>query len=243
MLKPGKPKIEDLAAEVALWNAYRQIRQAHGLDVVRLFARWPDEVKQGLPSPGARDDFADLCNAGCFPQALAVLVLLLRNAPTLEEFWSATVGRPDDRVKAMDSLENAAQTLEALHAEDPNLGTAAEDEQFGQIGRIAISRLVAELRFHVELINLAQLIKKDTEARTPTEVARYLLTGYVRGMTGRFHDQSVSGLVGEISKEAEDYNEVAQRMWRARNYKRLDAHYFGIVKFLMSMSVVIEQTT
>jgi hypothetical protein len=241
--KPEKPKVEDLAAEVAAWNAYREIRQAHGLDVVRLFARISDEVRQGLLSPGARENFANLRNAGCLPEGLAALVLFLRKAPTLEKFWNVMVGNPENRRIAMESLENAAQTLEALHADAPNYGTAAEDEQFARLERIPISRLVAELRLHVKLINIAQLIKNDTEARTPTEVARYLRTGYVRGMTGRFHDESVSGLVGEISMEADDYNEVAQRMWRARNYKRLEAHYSWIVEFLISMSVVMEHTT
>jgi len=57
-------------------------------------------------------------------------------------------------------------------------------------------------------------------------------------MTGRFHDRSVSGLVGEVLGPS-DYNEVAQRMWRSRNYERIDKHYSWITRFLVAMSVVI----
>ena len=60
-------------------------------------------------------------------------------------------------------------------------------------------------------------------------------------MTGRFHDRSVSGLIGEIVGSP-DYNEVAHRMWRARNYERIEKHFSWIPRFLVAMSVVIART-
>lgn len=136
----------------------------------------------------------------------------------------------------------APLALESLHSDVISRGEIVEAEEFSKIGRIPISRLANELRIHAKVVNLAELLKKDTEARSASEVARYLLTAYVHAMTGRFHDQSVSGLVGEILKDTDNYNDVAQRMWRSRNYERLDSHYSWIVKFLVAMSVVIKHT-
>jgi hypothetical protein len=230
MGKPEKPKIEELAEELAFWNTYREVCRARKVDIARLYSEWAAELETDLTSPGARENFVELRKAGCFPQGLAALVLLLRYAPSFEKLWADMVGQQRNRDEATRSIESAAQTLETLYAGVIALGKNAENEYFTKIGRIAISRVVSELRFHVKFINSAQLLKADTETRSPAEVARYLLTGYVRRMTGRFHDECVSGLVGEIVKGTDDYNDVAQRMWRSRNYKRLEKHYSWMVK-------------
>ena len=60
-------------------------------------------------------------------------------------------------------------------------------------------------------------------------------------MTGRFHDRCVSGLVSEASGSLE-YIEVAHRMWRTRNYERVDKHFSWMTRFLVTMSVVIAET-
>ncbi|MGH2510550.1 MAG: hypothetical protein ACRDHZ_24510 [Ktedonobacteraceae bacterium] len=242
MVQTEKPRIEELTDELAFWNTFREVRRAKGMDIARLLTEWAAELQQGLPSPGAREEFAELCEAGCISQGLAALVLLLRYAPSLDQFWTGLVGQPSNRVKATHAIENAAQTLEVLYAGVLAWGSEVENRQFTKIGRVPISRIISELRFHIKFINFATLFSADTETRSPAEVAKYLLTGYVRRMTGRFHDRCVSGLVGEIVGDPEFYNEVAHRMWRTRNYRRLEKHYAWMVKFLVAMSVVIAHT-
>ncbi len=68
MAEIDKPKIEDLGDWLAYWNDFREARFAKGIDVARLYANWAAELKEGLTSPGAREEFAELCEAGCFPQ-------------------------------------------------------------------------------------------------------------------------------------------------------------------------------
>ena len=68
-----KPRIEELADEVALWNSYRQVHLAKGIDVT-LYGELAAEQKQSLTSPGAREDFTELCEAGCLQLALAAIV-------------------------------------------------------------------------------------------------------------------------------------------------------------------------
>lgn len=241
MVQTEKPRIEELREELTLWNTHREVYRSKGIDIARLYSEMAVHIEQGLSSPGAREEFAELCKAGCLPQGLAALVLLLRYSPFLEKFWTEMVGQPSNRDKATRALENAAQTLETLYAGVIALGSDVENEQFSKIGRVPVSRIVSELRIHIRFINFAKRLSADTEVHSPAELSKYLLAGYVRRMTGRFHDRSVSGLVGEIVGPS-DYNEVAQRMWRARNYERMERHYSRMVEFLVAMSVVIAHT-
>jgi hypothetical protein len=56
-----KPKIEELAMEVAFWRAYREAYRTKGVDIAQFYAELAAEEKQRLRSPGARDDFTELC--------------------------------------------------------------------------------------------------------------------------------------------------------------------------------------
>lgn len=241
MTESEKPKIEELPDEVALWKGYREARRAKGLDIAKLYTDLAEEQKQRLASPGAREDFTELCEAGCLQLVLAGIVTLLRYSPLLEGFWAEMVGHPENREKATRALENTAQTLEKLF----NSVIASENEgknvEFAKIGRLPVSHVVSELRFYIKWFNFASSISADTETRSPSELSKYLLSSYVRVMTGRFHDRSVSGLVGEASVSPE-YNEVAHRMWRTRNYERIDKHFSWMTRFLVAASIVIAQT-
>jgi hypothetical protein len=236
-----KPKIEELPDEVAQWKAYRDARLAKGIDISKFYRDLAEEQKQSLTSPGAREDFTELCEAGCFQLVLAAIVALLRYSPQLEGFWTEMVGHPENREKDMRALENTAQTLENIFSGVIATENEGKNVEFAKIGQLPVSRVVSELRLYIRFINFASSISADTETQSPMELSKYLLCSYVRVMTGRFHDRSVSGLVGEASVSPE-YNEVAHRMWRTRNYERIDKHFSWMRRFLVAMSVVIAQT-
>ena len=236
-----KPQIEELADELSLWNGYREVYRAKGIDIAQLYAVLAREQEQRLPSPGARKDFAELCKDGCLPLALAALTTLLRYSPLLEQFWTELVGHPDNRDKVARSLENAARALENLFGNIIALEKKETNPEFAIIGRLPISLLVSELRFHIKFISFAGTLSADTETHSSVELSKYLLTSYVRQMTGRFHDRSVSGLIGEVVGP-QDYSEEAHRMWRNRNYDRIEKHFSGMTRFLVAMSVVIAHT-
>jgi hypothetical protein len=235
-----RPKIEDLGDELAYWKRLCEVHRAQGVDLASQYRRWAAELAEGLTSPGARDEFAELCAAGCFPQVLAALVLILRRAPALEKFWEEMVGNPANRAKATRALEDAAQTFESVYADVIALGADAEVE-LSKVGRFPIPRIVSELRFHIRFINFAQLLGADTETHSPGELAKYVISGYARHMTGDFHDRCVSGLIGEVI-HSDRYTEDAHRMWRHRHYERLENHYSWMVKLLVAASVVMEQS-
>ena len=115
-----------------------------------------EKEKQKLASPGAREDFVELCKAGCFQPVLAGIVILLRYAPLLEAFWTEMVGRPDNREKTIRTLESASQTLENLFGGVIASEKEGKSNELEKIGRLPFSRVVRELRFHTRLINFAR---------------------------------------------------------------------------------------
>jgi len=237
MTKADKLKIEELQDERILWNTFREIHLEKGINVDQEFAAWAAAQAKRLTSPGAGEDFTELCRGRCTPQVLAAIVALLRNSPRLGEFWEAAIGSPPKRQKATRTLERAAATLEEIFDGFIAIGDQ-EAPTFTKMGRIPLSRVVSELRFYTRLLNLAELLRKETASHSLGEVSKYLLTSYVRRMTGSFRDRNVSGLVGEVVGSV-DYNEVAHRMWRSRNYERLEKHYSWMTDLLIAASVVI----
>jgi hypothetical protein len=232
------PKIEDLGAELSFWSSYRELRRAKGFDPDLVLKEWAAEQEKSLTSPGPREEFAELCKDGCLRQALALLVAMLRYSPMLETYWVEMVGNLDKRDKTARALEKAAKTLEGLFADIVASEKSGKNEVFSQVGLVPISSVISGLRFHVRFINFARSLSADTGTRSPAELSKYLLSSYVKRMTGRFHDKSVSCLIGEICG-SQDYNEVAQRMWRLRNYRRLEKHFSWMTNILVAMSVVI----
>lgn len=242
MKRTSRPKIEDLADELDFWKKLRESQRACGVDLAQLIDEWARDLESGIDQHGAKTDFDELCAAGCLSKGLAALVFALRYAPIMEHAWREMVGEPADRGKTAASLEFAAQTLEKLYAGFMASETPQLAERFAKMGRIPVSRLVSELRLHVRIITLSSMLKADTKARSLEQVARYLVTAYVKQMTGRFRDRSVSGLIAELLGSP-DYNEVAHRMWRRRNYARLHKHYSWMANLLAVASVVVHHTT
>ena len=236
-----QPKIEELSAEVAFWKAYREAQRVKGIDILKLYTDLAEEQKRGLASPGAREDFTELCNDGCFHITLAALSVLLRYSPQFENCWTALMGRPDNREKSAQNLELAIQTLEGLFGDVISSEKDGMNVEFVRIGRLPVSHVVSELRFLIRFINFAGTLHEDKEIRSSVELTKYLLTSYVRRMTGRPHHRNVSSLIQEILGLA-NYDDVAYRMWCNRNYKRIHRHFSWITRILVVASVVVAET-
>jgi hypothetical protein len=237
-MRQYKPKLVEREVERSFWQVHRRIWKARGVDLDQAFASWAEEQGKKLERSGARADFDEFCNDGCTPQILAALMALFRYSPNLEKFWVEMVGHPDRREKAEKALEKAAATLESFFGSF----IASEDEQqraeLMEIGRLPISSVVSEIRFYIQFINSIERLAVDTEANSLAEVCKYLITSYVKRSTDSFRDRNVSVLIGYLSGSP-DFEEVAQRMWSNRNYKRLNKHFSWTTDFLDAMSVVI----
>lgn len=237
MTDPNITEPDKFHAEQQWWEVYRQIWEKRGVDLRKKLMDWAANEMQKLSSRGAREDFAELCDSGCTPEVLAAIVALFRSAPRFAPFWAEIVGEPQTREKVSKRLGQAADSLEKLFAE-----VIAEDNRvlvaLQGTGHLSPLQLIAELRFYRRMLNLTESLAKDTETRSIGELAKYILVSYVGRATGRFHDRNVAHLLAEVERSA-GFNEVAQRMWRKRNYSRLHSHFSQISDFLFAMGVVI----
>jgi hypothetical protein len=233
-------KTEEARTEAVrrLWDGYAHIFQKRGRDIDKLLRDWTQRQRDKLISPGAREDFDELAGDECVPQVLAVLLVLLTLSPKLEEFWERINGSPVERLKVRRVLVKAADALEQLFSftislEDNDLRTI-----FSEIGRLTPSRLSSELREYASILDLLNSFPREVETRSFKDFLRFLLAAYVKAATGRFRDRNVSGLLAEVLGQW-NYNEVAHRMWRHRNFNRMKKHYAQISDLLLRSGQVI----
>jgi hypothetical protein len=242
MREVDEPKPEEVRAERALLDAYRQQWQAKGFNLDKALISWAKEEAKALETWSARADFDELCTHGCRPEILAVLIASFRFCPYLENFWTEMVGHPRNRQKTTKTLEDAAVALETLFGRFIKSDNEKQRAAFAKLRRLPISAVVSELRFYVKFITLAERFSARSESNSLTEICKYAFASYVKRSTGRFHDKNMSALIGALTQSS-DFDEVAQRMWRSRNYKRLNKHFSWIPALLVAMSVAMRQPT
>jgi len=240
------PESDALKASQKLWDFMRSLSTSKGIDIQSLLAKLATKQEQQLISPGAREDFNELCEAGCVREVLGGVVFLLQIIPAIERFWTLMVGDPDRRKKLTRTLETAAQELDHFFPALPDEVSQAKlqtkiQERFAEVGHIDPTALARELRFHITLLNAAENLASDTETHNVGEFLKYILVSYVNRATGRFRDRNVAGLLAGVGVSS-TFEETAHRMWRNRNFDRLDAHFSGLVNKMHDMGVVISRS-
>lgn len=222
-----------------LYDALKQFLQSAGTNVGELWWNLVLEQFRWLSTSEARTDFGELVEAGCVPLMLATTIGLIRVSPRIEEL--SKVGTADKRKKIKIALERAATALEDGFG-DLIANNEENVDHFGKIGYLVPSRLVSEMRKYAMLVDASQVLAKEFEWHSLTELTKYSLVGYVKRATGRFCDRSASGLIGEIVGSP-DYDEVALRMWRSRNYERMDKNFSSFPDLLLVMGQDLTRLT
>lgn len=220
-----------------VWNVYSGILSKRGWDLQDEVRQWAAKQEEQLPSPGARADFKELCENGCVPEILAILLAFLRWSPQFEDFWSKLYGNANDRRRVRRNLEKTAKAIEGLFALPIRFEDDEVTSQLSKIGRIGPRRLASELRFYAWGLEWTDKIPRETETRSLADFGKFALTEYVKLATGRFRDRNVSGLIAEAIGPA-DYIEVAHRMWRSRNFERIGSHFSKLSELLSAIHIL-----
>lgn len=224
--------------EGAAWDVFAEIWAARGVNLNKVARDWAKKEMSKLQSPGAQTDFRELCDEGCSPIILACIQALMRFSPELPVFWSHIAGPAHQRRKVARVLERTAKTFEDSF-QDAITGDMKVPHRLTSQGIVPPKTVVASLRFYSKLLNLEETLTSTGETRSGEEVAKYLLVGYVEKATGRYRDRNTATIIGEILGPV-GYDDVAQRMWRHRNFVRLDGNFSGLISFLFAMGVVID---
>lgn len=224
--------------EGAAWDVFAEIWAARGVNLNKVARDWAKMEMSNLQSPGAQTDFRELCDEGCSPIILACIQTLMRFSPELRVFWSHIAGPAHQRRKVARVLERTAKTFEDSF-QDAITGDMKLPHRLSSQGIVPPKTVVASLRFYSKLLTLEETLTSTGETRSGEEVAKYLLVGYVEKATGRYRDRNTATIIGEILGPV-SYDDVAQRMWRHRNFARLDGNFSGLVSFLFAFGVVID---
>ena len=202
-----------------LWDVYVGKAASAGVDLPTVVREWIARQRRTIADEcGAGLEFEVLVRAGCSPAMLVVLVAALRYAPSVAQFTRAIFGSKRPRESLIRSLEKSATLLERMFPpalEDPEAAACVERET----GFLRPSRITESLRDYEGTLTFLNRLPDVSAVRGVPEAARFFLCAYVRDTTGTWHDAEVGALAGCAEGAAGD--ETAQRMWRARNFRRL----------------------
>lgn len=226
-----------LDAEFLFWKMRQEKWRSIGVDPQAFLNSLVTDELNRLDFPGPRQDFIELCDAGCVPVVLAGVTGLLRYSPRLAKFWEDMAGQTDECDKAIRSLEKASKVIRKTF-DQFDLDNEAAVQKLSAIGWLSPPSVVTELEMYIRLLGFTKSIKKETGAHSLEELIKYVLSDFVKRLTRGFHDRNTSGLIAGITGNPE-YNEVAHRMWRRRNFERLRPNYEWVTRFLCRASIVI----
>lgn len=202
-----------------LWNLYVGKAASAGVDLPTAVRDWIARQRRRIAEEcGAGLEYDALLRAGCSPAMLVVLVAAVRHAPSVAQFTRAIFGSRRPRECLIRSLEKSATLLERMFpAEMEDAEAAARVER--ESGVLLPRRITGSLRDYAGMLAFLNKLPDVSAVRSVLEAARFFLCAYVRDATGTWHDAEVGALAGCAEGAAGD--ETAQRMWRARNFRRL----------------------
>ena len=247
------PEIRDL------WQLLCSIYGSKGIDLPRVVRDAARRKRQSLSTWACDADFDELCRRGCSEIALALGLWILASSRLWGNVWRAAVGLKRNRDRVSDTLENAASALEHIQNsfesavfEDIKARYAVAEEL--QIGFKSPEfdveakwpenspaphphTVIKALRLYTRLLRSFENIADESGINSPESLAKYLISAYVKRVTGTFHDPEVSALIGSILKE--NYDETAHRMWRSRNYSQIEASSSSLAQLLLGIGKVL----
>jgi hypothetical protein len=245
------------------WDLFCSLHKSKGIDLPEFLHSLARQVRESLSPWAAKADFDELCRKGCSEVSLALAFWSFEIAQSVERVWRKTVPSARRRQQVVQTLDNAADVLEELQ-NSVDLAVLEElkksfpgylsesgtsdREILSTVSRMepewptnapapAPTTVVRALRLYAQTLNLFRAISEETEAHSWDSVPRYLISAYVKRATGSFSDAPVAALIGK-ALGTEAYDETAHRMWRFRNYERLQKEYALLIDILAGIGAV-----
>jgi hypothetical protein len=254
-----RDKAARLAATQNLWNVYRSIYERRGFDIAGKCTRWAEQKRTSLEEYEATASFDNLCKDGCAPLPLAIAMAIFQPLRSFSRKWLEITGTPRQREQKIRAMEKAARALEdsldsLVDVVTESMRGSTDADSLGELReelfspsdsilRTATNSYVPDpattiqaLRMYASILNMLQSYQEDTSVTSSDMFAKYLFSAYVFRATGRFHDAEVSTLISAALDGS--YDEPAHRMWRNRNYKRIDKSLSFLAEILLDFGKV-----
>jgi len=243
------------------WEIYCSIHAQKGFDIPKMLRGWVSLKRDLLSEWGTQVFFDELCESGCSDLAISIVIALLDQLQRGAEIWRATTGKKRDREQTIRALMRAADALEALNegfvtallrdmnaSLDPDLRAilnldTVTSRSLGLPGQWPMNApaahpadIIKALRLYVRVLRMFDDLSQETHMHSSSSLPKYLLSAYVKRVTGSFHDREVSALIGAALRTT--YDEVTHSMWRSRNYDQLEKTSSGLADLLVGVGAV-----
>jgi hypothetical protein len=223
------------------YSALQEVSQEQGADIAAIANEWALHIKKTLAPDGADTDFEALCDQGCHPLSLAAAVFAAEFFPLAVLSFRAAFGISKHRVGYSRKLRQAADIVaKTLFSE--TLGEGLWLKLMRRHGALPEppSAMIRDLEFYAKLFEFAELVSRNAGIKSNQDLPRFIVTGYVYLATGRWHDKEVSALLQ--GDGAEVYDETAHRVWRNRNFSRLNRYYCVLSELLLGIGNVVAKS-
>ena len=220
------------------YSALQEVLHEKGSDFAAVAHEWALGIKKALAPDGSDSDFEMLCSQGCHPVSLAASVFAAEFYPIAVLGFRAALGISKQRVGYSRKLRQAADILkETVFSETLGEGLWMKLRSRHESLPEPPSTMIRNLEFYAKLFDFAELISRNAGIKSSHDLPRFIITGYVHLATGRWHDKEVSALLQGDGPEI--YDETAHRVWRNRNFVRLNRHYRTFPELLLGIGAVI----
>jgi hypothetical protein len=244
-----------------LWEMYCSYRREQGIDVAREWNEWAKRKRESLKEFSGESSFDELCTLGCRALPLTVTIALFRPLQSFQTKWQIVTGPQRKREQKTRRLQKAADALEELQSSladvmvaglplSPAIAEWLRREILSPSNLASIwpndapaphpATTIRALRTYASMLRIFESVSEETGIESTDTLSKYLISAYVKRATGSFHDVEVSTLVGAALTIV--YDETAHRMWRSRNYERLDKELSWLAELLFGVGVVTAQS-
>ena len=174
-------------------------------------------------------DWQRLEKMGVTRECMAIAMMLINIAPSADYMLKQYVGNKQRREKKVEVLLSPISVLEEIAQIAEGIYKDTAPEEFLKTWGYPPPRsIIKGLQAWADFLLMGDKFFDAIEANSVLEIAKYGLAGVVKRVTARFHDREVSALTG-AALQMTDCDETAHRVWRIRNYGRLEQ---GVVRFL-----------
>jgi hypothetical protein len=213
-----------IAAMNNLWSVICKVYGETGKDVPSELLKWSKEKERLAAKCTGEESFNELRLGGCHQVPIAMIMAIFQPLNLFELKWKRITGTSIQRKRKLRAIEKAATALEEIadiiRMENRNLALADSIDFLPVTGVADLSTTIRTLNTYALILRMFEVPARQTGATTADMLPKYLFSAYVLRTTGSFYDRPVSALIGVALGAS--YDESAHRMWRRRNYKRID---------------------
>jgi hypothetical protein len=217
--------------------AFQEVLREKGVDLTAVAREWALQIRQTLKTDEAERDFDALCNQGCHPVSLAVSIFAGEFYPIVVSSFRAAFGISKQRVRYSRKLRQAADILRrTVFSETLREGLWLKFKGRHESLPEPPSAMIRDLEFYAKLFDFVELASRNAGIKSGHDLPRFIVTGYVHLATNRWHDREVSALFR--GSDTEPYDETAHRVWRSRNFRRINQYYCILPELLLEVGKV-----